>query len=374
MQIKGLLTGNLKSVFVHSGYRSPTDVEREIKDYARMKKGEAYLQKVGENFWRLEFIIERKIFYEGKEHTYKQPTYFYIIPHGTIWEFHTKESGEVVRKVLSDGIIKFLPKLQHKFISPNRIISLVKKYEDRNELENFSAGRNYFTIIEKNPELKIKSDDVNLNLKSSPENIWYHYKKLIEQEVIGPLLLNAVRLTISASNESCTLWVNKSGVISQTKGTERIFHQVREYFLNEFKSEMKWEEYIPKIEPKITKDEERGLTYHTYTEIRKGRFFNIMLSKPLKENEYKNLKLLFTKNIEKSGFFGTIEQEIENSFSARTTDLKSGGEAIIIAKMGENNIKITPMPTATLRVIEGIYRTILEKLDVKAILKSPEGQ
>lgn len=358
---------------MHSAYQSPANVEKELKDFARMRKGEVSIEKVNENLWRLEFIEEMKIIYNGKEHFYKVPRYFFIIPHGSIWEFHTNESGDVIRRVLLDGLIKFLPKLQYKFIFPDRIISLVKKYEEEDELKNFSAGRDYFEIItESNPELKIKSDDVDLRLKSSPENIWSLYKRLIEQEAIGPLLLDTVRLTIGTPEESCTLRIDKSGIIAQTRGTIKIFHQVREYFLDEFKDEMKWEEYIPKIEPKITKDEERGITIYAQREARRGRFFSVNLSKPVNEKGYRNLKLLFTRNVKKSGFVGTIEQEIKNSFSARTIDTRGGGEAIITVKTGESDIQITPLPTTTLRIIDGIYRTILEKFDVKATFKSPE--
>jgi hypothetical protein len=373
MQAKGLLTGNLKSIFVYSGYRSPTDVEKEIKDFANIRKGEASIQKVSDNWWRLELTEEMKVLFEGKEHFYKAPRYFFIIPHGTIWEFHTNESGEVVNRVL-DNLIKFLPKLQYKFISPDRIISLVKKYEEEDELENFSAGRDYFEIItEGNPELKIKSDDVNLRLRSSPENIWGYYKRLIEQEAIGPLLLNTVRVTIGTPEESCTLRIDKSGMIAQTSGAIKIFHQVREYFLDKFKEEMKWEEYIPKIEPNIMKDEKRGVTIYYQKEARKGRFFSINLSKPLEEKGYKNIKFLFTRNAKASGFVGSVEQEIKNSFSVRTIDARGGGEALITVKTGKSDIQIAPLPTTTLRVIDGIYRTILEKFDVKATLKCPEG-
>lgn len=373
MQVKGLLTGNLKSIFVHSAYRSPADVEKELKDFARMRKGEASIEKVNENLWRLDFIEEMKIVYNGKEHFYRAPRYFFIIPHGFIWEFYTNERGEVIRRVL-DKLIGILPKLQRKFIPPNQIISLVKQYSKEDELENFSAGRDYFEIItEGNPELKIKSDDVNLRLGSSPENIWGHYKRLIEQEAIGPLLLDTVKLTIGTPKESCTLRIDKSGIITQTRGTIKIFHQVREYFLDEFKDEMKWEEYIPKIEPKIMKDEERGVTIYSQKEARRGRFFSVNLSKPVEEKGYKNLKLLFTRNVKKSGFVGTVEQEIENSFSARTIDTRGGGEAIITVKMGKSDIQVAPLPTTTLRAIEGIYRTVLEKFDVRATLKSPEA-
>jgi len=371
MQIKGLLTGNLKSIFVHSAYRSPAEIENEIKNIARMKKGDAIIEKIDENLWRLEFNGEEKFTHDGKGYSSMVTRYFFIIPHGSIWEFHTNESGEGIRRVL-DFIIEHLPKLQLKFIPPNVIISLLGKYGVKETLENFSASRNYFEIIaEGNPEIKIKKDDVGIELKSSPENIWNHYKKLVEKDAIGPLLLSGVKLTIG-SLKSCTLRINKSGSIRQTSGDLKIFHEVRDYFLDEFKNEMKWAEYIPRIEPKITRDEDRNITFYTQIESRKGRLFNIDLNKPVEEKGYKNLKLLFTKNIEKSGFVGTVEQELENSFSVRTTDIRGGGEAIIVVKIGQKEIQIIPLPTTTLRVLDEIYHTILEKFDVRAIFKTPK--
>lgn len=370
MQVKGLLTGNLKSIFVYSTYQSPAELEKDVKAIANSKKGDASIEKHGENLWRLEFTGEEKFTISGKEYSSILTRHFFIIPYGSIWEFHTNESGEAISRVLF-FIIQRLPKLQLKFIPPNKIVSLLRKYGTREVLENFSASRDYFeSLTEGNPELKIKSNDVDIRLKSSPENIWGHYKKLIEQDAIGPLLLNDVKVTIGSS-ESCTLRINKSGKITQTSGDLKIFHQVREYFINEFKDEMKWEEYIPKIEPRITK--EKGAVFYTQTEIRKGRLFSINLSKSVEKKEYRDLELLFTKNVKESGFIGMVEQDSKTSFSVRTVDTKGGGEAIIIVGMGKNKIQIAPLPTTTLQALNGIYRAILEKFDVKATFKAPEN-
>ncbi len=367
-------SGYLKSLFAYSSCQSLGEMKEELLKFAKLRKfPRSDIKKVTENIWSLEITEEKRFPIKGrKEYRTEIPHYFYIILHDGFWEFHTNERREALKII--EGLINFSAKLEYKFVSPNQIMSLAREYVG-DDLDVFTARRSYFTLEKASPEFRVISDDVRLSLSSSPRNIWDHYHQLIDEETLGPLSIGSVRVTIPLDGESCSLWINTAGEISQVAGSREIFHRVREQILDIFENQMKWEKYIPKIEPQVIRDEEREITIRGRKEARKGGIFVTKLSKPFEKKRYEVLKSLFTSNAKNSEFVGTVEEEDEEkkSFAVRTTDMKGGGDASITARVGESSIPIHPLPTTSLRVIEKIYKVILEKFDTKAILESPKG-
>jgi hypothetical protein len=175
-------------------------------------------------------------------------------------------------------------------------------------------------------------------------------------------------------DRSCVLWINTLGQILQAGGVRDIFYDVRDRLLSLFDNQMRWELYIPIVEPQVFEDKKKGIVIRGERVIRRGRPFSIRLSKPFEEKEIVKLKGIFTQNIKKSGFIGVVEEEIEKkSLLIRTTEMLGGGDAIIIATVGKDKLIIEPQPTTTLRVLEKIYKVILEKFDTKAVFIEPKA-
>jgi hypothetical protein len=365
-------SGYLKSLFILSDYKSPEEMEEDISRFAKTRHFiETSIQKINEEVWRLIFVEEVEV----KETVPRKVLFsytFHIILHGQIWEFHTNERGWIVDRILR-GLIEFLPKLEHKFVPPFRVMSLAKEYET-DELLAFTAKRDYFSLERASSEFKVVGDEVNLTLRSTPEKIWDHYHVLVEEEPVGPLSIGSIQMRIILGDKTCNLWINTSGEILQTAGSREIFFDVRERLLNSFEQEMKWEKYIPLIESRIVEDKEKAITIRGPKVWQKGRPFFVRLSKPFKSEEYEKLKGIFILNARKSGFVGVVEQEEKDRFFvARTTDTKGGGDAMITANVGHTDITIDPLPFTKIRTLEKIYRIILEKFDAKALLVEPQG-
>jgi hypothetical protein len=372
-EVKSLFRrGYVKSLFVHSDHRSPEEMRDELSIFAKMKNFvKVDLSKMNEELWQLRLTEEVEI-EEPRPVKWEVVHHFYIILHGGIWEFHTNERRDIIRKAI-EGLIEFSPKLEYKFIPPDEIISLAKEYE-ADELLAFTAKREYFELVRASSELKAVGDEVGIRLRSTPERIWDHYHTLVEEEAIGPLSIGAVRLRITMEDRSCVLWINTLGQILQAGGVRDIFYDVRDRLLSLFDNQMRWELYIPIVEPQVFEDKKKGIVIRGERVIRRGRPFSIRLSKPFEEKEIVKLKGIFTQNIKKSGFIGVVEEEIEKkSLLIRTTEMLGGGDAIIIATVGKDKLIIEPQPTTTLRVLEKIYKVILEKFDTKAVFIEPKA-
>jgi len=361
-------TGNLKSIFVHSDYATPEEMKEDFVKFAKARNFvEPSIERTEEERW----LMKLTEIVEVKEPTPAKIPYhysFFIIPHWGFWEFYTNVRRRVVQRVI-EGLIQFTPKLEHKFVPPNRLISLVKEYES-DEMLAFAAKRDYFALT-RSSEFKIISDEVSLRLSSTPEKIWSHYGRLVEEEVIGPLAIGAAQLRIISGQKTCNLWVRTSGQIYQTAGSKELFHDIRQRLIRIMEKQTEWAQYFPLAEAQEV--EEKGVTIRGAKLVQRGRPFVIKLSKPFEEREYDKLKGIFVFNAKRSGFIGTIEDEVKKaSFIVRATDTRGGGDAIITAKVGGDNIVIDPLPSTTVRCLEKIYRVIIEKFDTKALLIEPQ--
>jgi hypothetical protein len=358
--------GNLKSVFVISDYRTPEEMKEEFERFCVAKRYiEPLIARVEEGLWqmRLSQLVE-----VGEPPTTIRYDYpFYIIPHLGFWEFHTNVRRDVVDEVL-DGLVKFSPKLEHIFIPPEHLMALVKEYET-DEMLAFMAERDYFTLM-KTSQFKIISDELSLSLRSTPQNIWNHYRKLVEEETIGPLTIKAVRLRITQAQKECKLSVTTAGGIYQRSGDKELFENVRQRIIQILEKEVECVRYFPQITTKLI--EKEGTKIIKPEVVQKGVSFVIRLSKTLDEEKYEKLKGLFVWNAKNSGFVGIVEDEIKNlSFIVRTTDLKGGGSILLKAEVGKDKITIDPLPITTIRCLQKLYKVILEKFDTKACLLIP---
>jgi hypothetical protein len=359
-------TGNLKSIFVYSDYLTPSEMKDDFEKFARAKGFiEPSIEREKE-YW----LMRLKELIEIKEPTPAKIPYqynFYIIPHEGFWEFYTNVQSHIIEKVIG-GLIRFTPKLEHKFLPPNRLISLVKEYES-DEMLAFTAGRDYFTLT-KSSKLKIISDEVSLRLSSTPRKIWNHYRKLVEEEAIGPLAIRGVRLKILSGQKTCEISITTLGEIHQIAGSRELFHDVRQRVINIMKEHIEWARFFPSV--RVQEIEEKGVSICGTKLVQRGRPFIIELSKPLDDKEYEKLKRIFVSNAKKSGFSGIVEDEIEKvSFVVRSTDMKGGGDIMITSKVGEKTITLDPLPSTTIRCLEKLYRIIIEKFDAKALLIEP---
>jgi len=361
--------GYVKSIFSYADYDLPEDMQDDLLKFAKTRNLiEAGIERISEFLWRMRVVEEVQV-QEPEPRKIHRRYNFYIIHHGRFWEFHTNErrSGYII--VIR--LINFLPKLDFKFLPPDAIMSLAKTYE-LDDLLAFSAKRDYFSFAQAS-ELRMISDDVGVMLRSSPGNIWDHYHKLVEEEPIGPLSVETVNIRVPSGQKTCTMWINTSGQILQTAGDRDIFYEIREKVLQIFNAQAKWENYIPVVETQVVRDEEKRVTIRGEKFLRRGRRFAIELSKPIEERDYEKLKGLFIYNVKESGLVGIVEDEImEKSFVTRTTGMKGGGDVVLTANVGRNDIVVDPQPSTTLRIIEQVYKAILEKFDTKATLVEPE--
>lgn len=343
-------------------------MKEDLEKFARTRRYiEPSIIQIKDGLWQMRLSEEKELIKEPPT-VVRFDYLFYIIPYLGFWEIHTNVSRDVVDKVI-EGLVRFAPKLEFMFIPPEDLISLVKRYET-DEMLGFAAKREYFSLMTSS-SFKIVNDELSLRLRSTPEKIWNHYRKLVDEEVIGPLALKAVNLRISSGQRECKLSITTLGGIYQRSGSKEIFNNIRQCVIEILEKQVERVKYLPQIETKVI--EKEGVRIVKPEIIQKGATFILRLSKPLEESDYEKLKGIFIWNARKSGFIGNIEDEIKNrSFVIRTTDTKGGGSILLRAEVGRNDILIDPLPTTTLRCLQKLYRVILEKFDTKAKLFEPK--
>lgn len=360
--------GNLKSVFLHSDYSTPEEMREDLEKFATARHYiEPSITKIRDGLWQMRLSEEKELIKEPPTPV-RFDYSFYIITYLGFWEIHTNVPRDVVDKVIG-GLVRFAPKLEFMFIPPEHLISLVKEYET-DEMLAFIAKREYFTLT-KSSSFKIISDELSLRLRSTPEKIWNHYRRLLDEEVIGPLALKAVQLRITSGQRECKLSITTSGGIYQRSGSKEIFNDIRQRVIEILEKQTEWVRYFPRVETKVV--EKDGIRIVKPEITQKGASFVLRLSRPLQEKDYEKLKGIFVWNAKKSGFIGNVEDEIRNkSFVVRTTDMKGGGSVLLRAEVGKNDILVDPLPTTTIRCLQKLYRVILEKFDTKARLFEPK--
>lgn len=363
--------GVIKEIFVWSALSSPSEL-REVylpQFEAAMKTLLVDLKgPFAEGEWVLKFKdLERPTKVEG---VYEE-TIYHVYPHGPLWEIYTLESAPRFRRTI-DALIRFTSMLDYVLIPPSFMKNLMKAYDPNQELVAFRAQRDYFSVEVGNPHETIRRDFADLRYKSA--NVPEDFVTLVVERPVGPLLLTSADIVISygySEKRSCRIRLEINGKLRQVhRGDKDIFREVRanviKFLITRFENVA---ERIPISQIEEFKDSETGIQIISKNILQQSSPILVKLSRKVSNADYLRLKGLFSQNFRESKFLGAVEREIsESSCLIRTTDMLGGGSALIQVDINKDNILIHSLPTTTIRTIDRVYHTFLEKFDVDSIL------
>lgn len=365
--------GVIKELFVWSDLNSPDDLREEYLPKFEAATKTLLVELRGpfaENEWVLKFTdLQRPTRMEG---VFEEVS-FNIHPHlnGQLWEIFTLESAPRFRRTIN-ALIQFIPKLDYVLIPPSFIKNLMKAYDPHQKLVQFRAQRDYFSIEVGNPHETLRRDFADLKYKSA--NVPDDFVALVVNRPVGPLLLTSADIVISygfSRTKSSRIRLEIDGKLRQIqRGDKDIYREVRGKVLN-FLIE-NFEEItknIPASHVDEFKDSETGIRIVSKRILQQSSPILVELSREISDADYLRLEGLFTKNFRQSRFLGYVERENpKSSCLICTTDMLGGGDAMIQIEIKKDNLQIHPVPTTTIRTINRIYYTLLEKFDVDSIL------
>lgn len=366
----GFEAGPIKEIFVWSDFDSPTELREKwlLPFEAAARTIRVNMSGPTNNEWVLRFTdLEKPTKLEGvfEEYIYRLRTHC----QNKLWEIFSAGTTPLYRTI--DALVQFVPKLGYATFPPSFVKDLLESYNPYQELTAFKAEREYFSIEVGNPSERIRENFAKMSYKSS--NVPEDFVVLVEKKPVGSLLLTSADFKItyhSSAERTCRIRIEIDGKLSQVgKGDSDIFLEIRNRVLKYlFEQVEKTFVSTPVDQIEVVKDPESGIEIVSREIVQQPKPILIKLSNPLDNSTCKKMLGLFTQNFYASNFFGITERESASEVMIRTTDAQGGGDAILEIPLSKDFVRVRPLSTTTVRTVNRIYHTILQKIDVDAIL------